>query len=177
MRLLLTIATLAACTPTYEGGPEPCRGQTLVGVMEAIDGDTIDVEIRGGDGAGTTERVRLLGVDTPEVDHNDSAASQCYGVLAWNATIDFAVGEEAYLTFDAECTDTYGRSLAYLYRASDGLFVNQQLIEQGFARTCARSPNDTFSADFAAAEQGAQAEQRGLWGTCDDPAALGECAN
>lgn len=173
---LLASIGLCGCSPQYEAGANPCRGQVSGRFVEAIDGDTVDVEILDGDEAGSVERVRLLGVDTPEVNHDDTADSECYGVLGWYESETLA-DEEVALTFDAECSDTFGRTLAFLWRASDGLFWNEHLLTEGFARTCPREPNSSFDDRFAAAQQGAQANQAGLWAGCDDPASLGECAN
>jgi micrococcal nuclease len=167
---------ILACTPRLPAGEDPCRAQVKVTVTEVTDGDTIHVEIQEGEGAGTEEDVRLLGIDTPEVDHFDTARSQCWAVLAWNRTIELLSGKEAWLTFDSACTDLHGRTLAWVYDA-DSTFVNGDLVEGGFARTCPWSPPGAFDADLAALEQSAQAAGAGLWGGCDDPASLGECDN
>ncbi len=177
MRALLPGTLLLACSPTYDAGTDPCREQTRVTVTEAIDGDTLEVEIQDGEAVGTVETVRLLGIDTPEVNHNDTAASECYAVLAWNEAVSKIVGEDAWMTFENACTDLHGRTLAYVWRASDDLFLNGTLVQGGFARTCPWSPANALDPELAAFEQQAQAGEAGLWGTCDDPAALGECDN
>jgi micrococcal nuclease len=155
---------LLACTPRpiYPAGEDPCREQVKVAVTDSHDGDTIVVEPLEGDAQGIEEDVRLIGIDTPEVDHNGDD-HDCFALPAWQETIDLLDGEEAWLTFDAECTDAYGRSLAYVFTGGDGLFVNGHLVEQGFARACPFPPNTAFSDDFDEAELAAQAGNRGRW--------------
>ena len=72
-------------------------------------------------------------------------------------------GSEAYVTFDAECNDDYGRTLVYLFRAEDGLFVNRHLIAQGFARACPVTPNTAFSSEFSSVEEEAIEALLGRW--------------
>ncbi len=149
-------------------GDDPCHAQTRVQVGDFVDGDTVDVEILDGTSAGATERVRLLNIDTPEIDHSDHKSSECYGLVAWNESVEQLQGEEGVLTFDAECRDHFGRWLAFLFRASDSFFLNQHLVEDGFARTLFIAPNTSFETTFLAIEQQAQAEDVGLWGPpCD----------
>lgn len=174
--LFVCCALLFGCAESYDSGENPCREQVSARVTDVVDGDTLDAEILDGEAAGTIQRLRLLGVDTPEVDHNDEGNSECYGVLAWYESDDL-IGEDVALTFDAECSDTFGRTLVYLFRRSDDLFWNEHLIREGFARTCPREPNSTFDTRFDAAQQSAIAESSGLWGECPDPGALGECGN
>ena len=76
-------------------------------VDEAVDGDTVVLTFLDG------ERVhlerRLIGIDTPEIDH-DNEDHDCFALPAWQETIDLAVGRETYVTFDEECNDTGGFS-------------------------------------------------------------------
>jgi len=166
--LLLVLLPCAACTgrPYYPGGEIACSEQTRIRVEEAVDGDTVDIEYLDGSRQGSSDRVRLIGIDTPEVDH-DGEDHDCYGLLAWQATIDLVVGEAAWMTFDEECSDDYGRTLGYIWRDSDGLFVNRRLVEDGFARACPYSPNTTFSEHLADAEQAAREAELGRWSACD----------
>lgn len=132
-------------------------------VERAVDGDTVEVEILSGSRRGETEDVRLIGIDTPEVDHGGDD-HDCYALVAWQEVIDLVEGRRAWMTFDAECTDFYGRTLAYLWRDEDGLFLNRHLVAEGFARACPISPNSAFSSDLASLEQEAQDQGLGRWG-------------
>ncbi len=77
------------------------------------------------------------------------------------------------LVRDVEPRDRYGRLLAYVYRAPDGLFVNLALAHEGFATTLTYPPNVAHSHDLSAAVRDARQAQRGLWRSCggaDTPA-------
>ena len=78
------------------------------------------------------ENARLIGIDTPEVDH-DNEDHDCFALPAWQETIDLAVGREAYVTYDAECNDDYGRLLVYLFL---WLCIYMFLCECGWVRVC-----------------------------------------
>ena len=166
LALLLVLSAsllLSGCPdPIYPAGDEPCSAQVLVDVVGSHDGDTIEVEYASGDRQGSADDVRLIGIDTPEVDHSGDD-HDCYALPAWQETRDLLEGKQAWLTFDEECTDQYGRALAYVFAEEDGLFVNSHLVEQGFARACPFGTNTTFSEDFEADQQEAQAANRGRW--------------
>lgn len=102
-------------------------------VERVVDGDTLIVD--GG------ERVRLIGIDTPETKAEDRPV-ECFGPEA-SAHLAFllASGSDVRLAYDEESSDQYGRTLAYVYRRSDGLFVNAALVEGGYARAGSYRPN------------------------------------
>ena len=85
---LLGLFALVGCEadPTYPAAEEPCRHQVQVRVTEFLDGDTADVEFLG-DREGEIDRIRLNGVDTAEVDHDNESASECWALEAWAAGI------------------------------------------------------------------------------------------
>ena len=130
-------------------------------VTRVVDGDTIIVA-SGND----TVRVRLIGVNTPEtVDPRRPV--ECFGKEASAHTKQLlAPGTAVRLERDAEPLDRYGRTLAYVYRASDNLFVNLQLVADGFGQTMTIPPNVTFADRFRTAERTARSEGRGLWSKC-----------
>lgn len=129
-----------------------------VAVKRVVDGDTI--EIAGGD------RVRLIGMDTPEtVDPNRPVG--CYGKEASRFTSSLLPpGTVVRLVGDAEQRDRYGRLLAYVYRRSDGLFVNAELLRRGFAQILTIPPNVAHTDELTAIAQQARAASQGLWGAC-----------
>ena len=169
MRLvvLCSLLLILGCptAPDLPQGPDPCREPTQVEVLEFIDGDTVDVRFLEGELEGTTERVRLQGIDTPEIDQADPLDSEFCAVRGWNEAIGLLQGETAWLTFDTSCTGTFDRTLAYMFRASDELWLNRHLVEQGYARVS--SFTFSFRAEFEEAEAEAMAAGRGLWGLCD----------
>ena len=107
---------------------------TVYQVVRVVDGDTVKIDYQG-----TQMSVRLIGVDTPETVH-PSKPVEVYGKEASNFTKNLLQGESVYLRFGAERTDAYGRLLAYLYRVPDGLFVNLEIVRQGYGHTYTHFP-------------------------------------
>jgi len=139
-------------------------------VVRCVDGDTIYVAIpRPPEGLGTRERLRLIGVDTPESVARDRPV-QCYGTEA-SAYLASLVpeGSAVRLERDAVARDQYGRLLAYVYRADDDLLVNLALIEQGYADAVTYGDNEALYPRLVAAEAEARDGGRGLWGVCGGP--------
>ncbi len=92
---------------------------TAYKVIRIVDGDTVRIDIDG-----TETSVRLIGVDTPETVHPNKPEEK-YGKEASIFIHNLLKGESVYLDTDPQnTTDIFGRKLAYLYRAPDGLFVN-----------------------------------------------------
>jgi len=133
-------------------------------VERVIDGDTIIVQING-----KRERVRLIGIDTPEsVDKNRPV--QCFGHEASAHTESLLPpGTEVSLVRDVEARDKYDRLLAYVIRSDDQLFVNLDLVENGFAGPLTYPPNDHYADLFESSADAAAAAGVGLWGTCGGP--------
>ena len=137
-------------------------GSARARLERVIDGDTIVARVGDRD-----ERVRYIGIDTPETVKPNTPV-QCFGpqAHALNARLLGAPGTPLTLRFDRELRDRYGRLLAFVFRARDGLFVNARLIAAGAARTLAIAPNTSRAAQLSALQRGAQAAGRGLWGAC-----------
>ena len=91
-------------------------------VRNIIDGDTVKINYKG-----KLTTIRLIGVDTPET-------GKSFGKEASYFLNNLLLGESVYLRFDVQKTDKYGRTLAYLYRAPDGLFVNLEIVRQGYGK-------------------------------------------
>ena len=133
-------------------------------VDRVVDGDTIVADING-----TRERVRLLGIDTPE-SVAETRPDQCYGVEASDyLKALLPKGTEITLIRDKEVRDQYDRLLAYVIRSDDQLFVNLDLLLQGYAGVLIYSPNDYYEALFTEAENTAISGDVGLWGVCGGP--------
>lgn len=133
-------------------------------VDRIVDGDTLVALIDG-----RPERVRLLGIDTPE-SVAENRPDQCFGKEAsdYLATL-LPEGSAITLILDEEARDQYDRLLAYVVRSSDDLFVNLDLIERGFAGVLIYDPNDHYESLFRAAERAAIEADVGLWGVCGGP--------
>lgn len=162
--VLSAVIWLAAC-----GGDSDVLPATLDTVVAAnavvsnvIDGDTIDVEIDG-----RRTRVRLIGIDTPETKKPDTPV-QCYGpeATAFTTTL-LPTGTPVRLERDVEGRDAYGRLLAYVVRATDGLLVNLAIVEGGFARPFPFEPNTAHAAEISDAARRAADAHLGLWAACN----------
>jgi micrococcal nuclease len=161
---LVVIAVTRGCG--NDGGSDEPSGPISARVTHVVDGDTIDVELPGGD----EDTVRYIGIDTPETVKPDTPV-QCGGPRAHEVNERLVGGRTVTLRFDAERRDVYGRLLAYVYLPGAGpggspLFVNAELVRRGLARTLTIPPNDSFASLFARLAARAGAAGRGLWGHC-----------
>lgn len=125
-------------------------------VIRVIDGDTIEVELNG-----KTEKVRLIGVDTPETVH-PTIGEEKYGKEASNFTKSQLEGKQVTLEFDVQERDQYGRLLAYVW-LGDQLF-NEILVREGYAQVSTFPPNVKYVDRFTKAQEEAREAGRGLWG-------------
>lgn len=143
--------------------PSPPPG--FEAVTKVFDGDTIEVR-RGG----RLEKVRLLGIDTPEtVDPRRPV--QCFGRDASRRTKQLLSRMYVRLETDPAAGehDKYHRLLRYVWR-QDGLLVNESLIRDGYALEYTyRTTAYRHQAEFKMAEAEARAARRGLWSpqTCN----------
>lgn len=146
---------------SHESDPaDPASERGTVG--EIIDGDTFDLT--------TGERIRLIGIDTPERDAPLGAEATAYvrTVMPEGTAVD--------LTYDVERYDDYGRTLAYVYRAEDGLFVNLDIVEAGWATAFPYEPNTSHAEEFATAETTASSSGVGMWALSPSTTAAGGTA-
>jgi len=121
-------------------------------VIRVVDGDTLVVELDG-----RQERVRLIGVDTPEVH----GQVEPYGAEASAFAQERLTGAEVSLELDVGERDRYGRLLAYLW-LGDEMF-NETLLREGYAQVMTVPPNVKYADRFVALEREARAADRGLW--------------
>ena len=134
-----------------------------------LDGDTVDL---GACGETLGERVRLLGINAPEIAHDPDPA-ECWGPEAEEALRLLLLGEEVRVTYDVDtCEDTYGRTLAWLWLPGDNadddwVLVNEWMVRQGFARVYEDFVDGVlYEQDLRFAQELAVSEGRGLWGAC-----------
>lgn len=129
-------------------------------VTKVIDGDTIEVE--GG------EKVRYLGVDTPETK-DPRKPVQCFGKEAASKNKELVEGKRVILEKDVTNTDKYNRLLRFVFLdLGNGtrLFVNDYLIREGYAQVLTIPPDVKYSEQFLAAQKQAREQKKGLWGKC-----------
>jgi micrococcal nuclease len=128
-------------------------------VISVVDGDTVVARLR----SGAVEKIRLLGVDTPEVV-DPRKPVQCFGHVASEFTKSQLTGRRVSLELDAQQRDKYGRLLAYVIL--DGHRYNDELLERGYARFLVIPPNGSHARAMLREELAARAAGRGLWSEC-----------
>lgn len=147
---------LSSCS-TASSAQDP----NLATVRSVVDGDTIDISI-----SGRTERVRLIGINTPETKH-PTKGIECFGPEA-SAYLEQLLpkGTAVRVERDIEARDIYGRLLLYIYVADTDLFVNLDLVARGFAQPMVFEPNTAHKLDFAQAATQAERSNIGMWQAC-----------
>ncbi len=108
------------------------------------------------------EKVRLIGVDTPETKHPQKPV-QWFGKEAYLFTKTMVEMKQVSLEFDWQKRDKYGRLLAYVYLA-DGTFLNAEIIRQGYGFAYTKYPFK-YLEEFRMYEKEARESRKGLWGT------------
>ena len=128
------------------------------GVSRVIDGDTIELE--------NGEKVRYIGIDTPELKGRDG--KECFADRAKQANTRLVEGKIVRLEKDVSEKDRYGRLLRYVYVSLDGeeLLVNNWLVENGYAYAASFPPDVAKQELFSSAQTRAREENKGLWNDC-----------
>jgi micrococcal nuclease len=146
--LLLALALPAAAQLTLEGT-----------VTRIVDGDTIHVRVDG-----RLEKVRYIGVNTPEV-HHPRKGEEPGGRAAAAVNRGLVDGRRVRLELDTQSRDRYGRLLAYVW--VDDTMINAELVRRGFAQVMTVPPNVRHQSLFLKLQREAREAGRGLWA---DPA-------
>ena len=133
--------------------PEPSNAATWIKVRWVDDGDTI-VMIDG-------RRVRYIGINTPEIAHGNEKAEP-FGYAAKKLNKQRVYQKTVRLEFDRERLDRYGRLLAYVF-LRNGLFVNKEIIRQGYAYYLPQRQTSRYSKVLLQAQQEAMTAKRGIW--------------
>jgi micrococcal nuclease len=121
-------------------------------VVYVYDGDTIRL-VNG-------EKVRYLGIDTPEMNYKNPPAEYfAKDAKAFNQGL--VGGKIVRLEFDARERDKYQRLLAYVY--VDDIFINKKMIEEGYAKILIFPPNEKYADEFLKLQRKARQESKGIW--------------
>ena len=108
-------------------------------------------------------KIRLIGIDAPEsYNVGKKFRKEYFGKEAKVFATNLLKNKKVKLTFDVQKTDRYGRILAYAY-LENGVFLNQYLVENGFAVVATFPPNVKFVEVFTKAEKSARNKKLGLW--------------
>ena len=154
------VAAIAMAVSVGTTGPTTLRQRAVV--IQVIDGDTVDVAI----GGGGTRRVRLVGIDTPEV--YDGA--ECGGKEA-SAALKRLLPRNTRVMLTSDPTQTrkdqYGRLLRYVTKSSTGVDMNRKQVWSGWAQVYLYE-DDPFkrASSYQKAERSADAHDRGVWSLC-----------
>ena len=160
---LLGLAGLEQYAPTTLDQIQQVLGQNQPGLYQVVtvnDGDTITVRANGRE-----ERVRFIGIDTPEKNH-PSKPVQCFAEAASARMAELISDNQVALAADPENSnrDRYDRLLRYVY-LPDGTFLNRQMVEEGYAFAYLSFPFSRLE-EFKQLEDEAREAKRGLWGSC-----------
>jgi micrococcal nuclease len=140
---------------------DPGPASASVGrVVRVVDGDTIRVSL-----GGREERVRYIGIDTPE-SVKPGTPVQCFAKKASAENARLVAGKRVRIERDVEERDRYGRLLAYVYPAAGGAMVNETLVRHGYARPLTIPPDVRHAERFRRLADEARRAGRGLWRAC-----------
>lgn len=128
-------------------------------VTKVVDGDTFWVKRSNG----KEEKIRLIGVDAPESRKTGNKDVGYYGKEAKAYLEKLLLGKSVRLEYDVSRTDRYKRTLAYAY-LQNGTFLNEHLIQEGYAMTLTVPPNVKYAERFAKLQAEARQKKKGLWG-------------
>ena len=163
--LLLAIPLFLFSCHSYSEQSNTCT------VTKIVDGDTLYCS----KGYGKEEKVRLIGIDTPESNKNPKTHRDAERTgqsvksiieLGKKSTAfvksRLSVSTEVRLELDVQAKDKYGRTLAYVY-LPDGSMLNELIVREGYAQVMTIPPNIKYQGLFVEAEKYARENKRGLW--------------
>jgi len=136
--------------------PEKKADDLYYTAREIIDGDTI-ILITG-------ERIRYLGIDTPEL-HHPTIGKECGGQEAKNENAKLLTGKRIRIEKDVTDKDQYGRLLRYVF-TEDGYFVNYEIIRRGWAQVYVIYPDRKYEKILIEAQLSAKKDNVGIWKYC-----------
>ncbi len=138
--------------------PVSVISQATYRVVKVVDGDTLDVNIDG-----KIERLRLIGIDTPET-FDPRKSVQCFGKEASNKAKELLMNQ--FVTLEADESqgerDKYKRLLRYVF-LPDGTNFNFYMISEGFANEYTYNDPYKYQAEFKQAQMDARSANKGLW--------------
>lgn len=149
--------------PTAEVAVLEEKPQEFYDVVRAVDGDTLVLNLNG-----TSETIRLIGMDTPETV-DPRKAVQCFGKEASSKAKETLTGKKVRIEADPTQgeRDKYNRLLLYIF-LEDGTFYNKMMIQEGYAHEYTYNTPYKYQNEFKEAETSARENKRGFWGdTCN----------
>lgn len=155
-RIVPLLVALCVVASAWAGGAWAAAGNALDGiVVKVVDGDTIHVRV-----GERVEKVRYIGVNTPEV-HHPTRGEEPGGREARDVNRQLVGGQRVRLEMDVGARDRYGRLLAYVWVGD--VMVNAELVRRGYAQVMTVPPNVRYQRLFLDLQRGAREAGRGLW--------------
>lgn len=174
---VLLLSSWAAVAPVSRAADDVIPSDAVqVELIRVIDGDTIDVDFDLGPGE-DRDRIRMIGIDTPETNYSYGNEPECYGEEASKKTDSLLVASsEIWVERDEDPVDNNDRLLRYVWYISeiDGKvhLLNEQLVAEGYATARYYAPNGLYQDRLDAAQDNAIREGRGMWTACDASVSL-----
>jgi len=154
--MIILLVCIFFAIKLFSGSDAPdYKGPFLV--SRVVDGDTIIIDM-----GGNAERIRLIGIDTPESVHPDPEKNVKYGEISSDYTREILEGKNVEIELDVQERDQYGRLLAYVY--IEGEMFNKKLIAEGHAMVATYPPNVKYVEEFTEIQEKARNEKKGMWG-------------
>ncbi|TDF87929.1 thermonuclease [Paenibacillus piri] len=152
---MLILAAAIAMTGCQSKSAATAAGRESVKVERVVDGDTLEIKLNG-----KKEKVRLIGIDTPETKKPNTPV-MFYGKEASDYTKKRLENKTVELEWDVERRDKYARLLAYVW-IGDELY-NRTLVKEGYARIATFPPNVKYVELFKKDQEEARKKEKGLW--------------
>ena len=165
--LLVSLVVLVPAPAGAVDAPSPPEDAERVRVIGVADGDTIRVEWPDG----WWERVRYIGIDTPEIGREPGEPDEPWGAQATQANRDLVEGKPVLLERDLSETDRYDRLLRYVWVETDDgwVMVNGELVAAGLAEVRAYEPDTRHDAWLRQLQAEARDAGRGMYGGAAEP--------
>lgn len=132
-------------------------------VVRVVDGDTVEVQV-----GKEEETVRMIGIDTPETVR-PGVAVECGGPQASSYMKKLLPGGTPVRVVSdptQDATDTYGRTLAYLYPLRSQESYGEQIVKAGWAEVYVFNNPGQENGEYERAQEVAKKKERGVWGLC-----------
>lgn len=155
---IAALLIIAACLSIYFLILLPIHTAPRYQVVRIIDGDTVEIKYKG-----KLTSVQLFGVNAPEPNTTNNQPPEPYSEEATQYLQRFLLDNDVHIRYDETERDQYDRILGYVYRVSDGVFVNLEMIREGYAEVDLRYPFK-YEELFTDYESRAKKEKIGLWG-------------
>lgn len=158
---LISCIIVVGCSPANRTESGSAAGNkeksTVFRVLRVVDGDTIVIDY-----GSKKEKLRLIGINTPETKHPNKGVEP-FGREASAYAKNLLAKQNVRVEFDVQERDRYKRLLGYVY-LEDGTFVNAHMIEQGYAQVMTIPPNVKYADYFKKLQRKARSDKKGLWG-------------